>query len=279
MAWDLELLTKAINQAFDTHEAAAFLHVPQLASELQDNPKKAIDRIVGVYNKALDDAYEGERAMVESLAGGPHERIPWAVYNAVGAVYPYLDRDVKDHAVRQILNILDERNYVEVNGGRGAGHTTGIREPLLLSDICLPRGFYWPGLDEGKDVLKHFSFSGIRGNLMTDEGMFKHSSSADGGAGRRGINSDFVMAYTLLRSDQCAYGNDYLAIANPTFIDRTVKGIVALRFGKNLGEPMTDEKVEEARQRLFTLLPKSLHDRIDPLREEKDWIDTSGFRW
>ena len=138
---DQEDIMKSITSAFDAHDISAFLHVSPLAEELMRSPDKAIPEIKATYEAALDQAYTGKdgvnvRALVQSMAGGPFETIPWAVYNSVGAAYPYLTRPQKNLALRQMLNILDTRNTMEITGDGGRpGHTTGIREPLLLSDI------------------------------------------------------------------------------------------------------------------------------------------------
>lgn len=91
------------------------------------------------------------------------------------------------------------------------------------------------------------------------------------------VVSDFVVANSLLRSDFCSFGEDYLLFANKEFINRVVKGIVAFRFGTRWGDKVWWD-AEEGTKRLKELLPESLHDRIEPLRLEADWADQSNFR-
>lgn len=263
-------LNKAIHRCFDSHTASSLLHIAPFAEMLKDDPKRAIETIFEVYNRALNEAYTDDsgvnnRDFVEAVAGGPCETIPWDLYNAVGAVYPYLEREQKDRALGKVLNILDSRNYAEVNGGRGEGHTPGIREPLLLSDICIARPLYWPGLyDEEHKWKKYIDFSELRAEMIDENGMFRTDR----------VNSDFLVAYALLRRGMCDFGEEYVNAANPAFLERTLRGIVALRFS---GKPMSDEKIEKGRNRLEGLLPKSVHHRIEPLRKEADWVDYMKF--
>ena len=267
---DKEKFTKKIQRAFDTHDAAALVHIPPLINMFMDNPNQAIDLISETYNKALDDAYTSEdgvnqRAFVQAIAGGPYEAIPWALYNAVGRAYPYLEREQKDRALSEILGILDTRNYIEVNGGRGAGHTTGIREPLLLSDITLARPLYWPGLHDEEHLWRDKdSFYDLQSEIIDEEGMFNP----------RKVNSDFLVAYAILRNDFTPFGEEYVRVANSNFLNRVLKGIVARRFAFIREE----EKVGPGIKRLQELLPESVHEKLEILRQEKDWTDYTKFR-
>ena len=194
---NLKKLMAALEGSFAIHEASASIHVEPLAKMLMDNPDDAISQIFRVYNRALDDAYTDERsgnmrAFVEAVAGGPLETVPWALYNSIGAVYPYLERPQKNRALAEVLKILDGRNYMEVNGEAGAGHVTGIREPLLLSDIKIVRHLYWPGLHDQEHLWKDcLVFSDFQAECMDDNGMFRKDK----------VRSDFLVAYGLLRSD------------------------------------------------------------------------------
>ena len=60
------------------------------------------------------------------------------LYNALGAVYPLLDRKQRDEAVKAHLQQFDKLNYLAVN----FNHTPTIREPLLLGDIVTSRPLY-----------------------------------------------------------------------------------------------------------------------------------------
>jgi len=224
-------------------------------------PNAIIPLITLMYDGRESDWSSGN-AQIDALAGGPHEGVTWPLYNAVGAAYPSFTRDQRDAALRQLLNIFDGINYAYVQGEWGVGHTTGIHEPLLLADITLARPLYWPGLDEGKIKLQsHTSFDSFANTYLDENGSLK------------GVNSAFVVSYSLLRSDFCSFGERYAAVANPAFLNQTMKGIVAMRFGRP-----SKEDWEASAERLKKLLPASLHDRIEPLRQEADWTDYKKFR-
>ncbi len=139
---------KLVQKMFDSHDVSALMHVSILAQQLKDNPKTGISLIYQTFEDALNQAYTQDgvnhRAFVESQAGGPMETIPWAVYNSVGDVYPYFERDQRFSALRQVLRCLDKYNTKYVQDT----HTPGIREPLLLTDICIVRPVYWPDYKE-----------------------------------------------------------------------------------------------------------------------------------
>lgn len=262
--WDIEQIIKELHRTLFKNDIAVLEHVEPLAELLMHDPVKGIKQIQQVYDKSLDDVYGKDKAFILSLAGGPSEGVTWKIYNAVGAAYPYLDREKRDLALRQVINIFDGLNYAYVNGLYGVGHTTGIKEPLLLADIAIIRNLYWPGLDEGKLLLKKYdNFFDLSKDLIDEDGMFE----------TRKVNSDFVVAYALLRSDYCSYGEDYIQIANKTFFERVLKAIVNIRFA----HAESEEKIIKRIDRLKELLPESIHSMLEPLRQEHDWVDYTKF--
>ena len=267
----LKELVDGIERCFVSHEAASVVHVEPLARMLMDNPDKAIDMITSAYNKALDDAYTDEegnnlRGYIEAIAGGPMEAIPSDVYNAVGAIYPFLDRKRKDRALGKILSIMDGINYFYVQNG----HTPFIREPLLFGDICAVRMLYYPGLDEGKTILKQFGNSGVdsflelKRDIIDKNGLFI----------RNKVKSDFIVAYSLLRTNLSSFGEMYVGVANPDFLDRTVQAITGMYFGQKGGEGHEEEMREDFRQSLT----QSVQDKVDYYLEQRDWVDYKNFR-
>lgn len=182
------------------------------------------------------------------------------LYNAVGAVYPLLDIEQKNDAIKAHLNQLDGINYYYVN----RNHTPFIREPLLLTDITIARPLYWPGLhDEEHLWRKKNSFSEIEKEIMTERGLFRADK----------VKSDFLVAYALMRSDFTRFGGDYIKVANPEFLERVLKGIVALRFAKETSK----EEIDKGRNRLCILLPKAIHDKVEDLRQKGDWTNYQDF--
>ncbi len=231
---DWDKIGRQIEHAFDKGQIALLEHIEPLAQGLQHRPDEFISHIHGVLERALDDFYtddEGNnhRSLVQTLAGGPHEGIPVAVYNAVGAVYPYLSRQQKDRALAAVLSEMDKLNCLYVQ----ALHTPNVREPLLLADIFTARWIYFPGLDEAKGVVKECpTFFDMHNEWMDDQGLFRNSrgQDVDGAWHEPRVHSDFLLAYGLLRSDVCPYGKEYLAHAHPSFIRRVAQGIAAMTF-------------------------------------------------
>ncbi len=182
------------------------------------------------------------------------------LYNAVGAVYPLLNRQQRDEAIRAHLSQFDGINYAYVS----ANHTPLIREPLLLADIAIARRIYWPGLyDEQRIWQGRPSFAHVRHEVLQADGLFDPSK----------VKNDFLVAYALMRSDITSFGEEYLESANPTFLSRVLKGIVSLRFARG----NTADDIARGRKRLYELLPESVHARIEPIRQMTDWADHRIF--
>ena len=268
-----------------------------------ENPKQALYNFEELYHKTLDKAYtnpktgENNKWMVYAYCGGPHEAIPSAFYNSVGAIYPFLDRETKNYALEKILKIFDylRNDYVQIS------HTSYIREPLLLSDIQIVRGQYWPGLEgeEGERLIKkHKLFCDFKSEFIDGDGFFNKDI----------VNSDFIVAYSLLRSDFCDWGESYIQIVNSNFLERVVKGIVGMRFAhpvsiQNLSQEEIEmineksndskfydnikdklkEKIEieifKRKNRLKELLPVNLHSEIEKNFNKQDWVDWKLFMW
>lgn len=181
-------------------------------------------------------------------------------YNALGAIYPFLSRELKDNALRAYLKQFDGINYrfVQIN------HTTNICEPLVLADLRVIRPKYWPGLDEGKEKIKSYrNFEEFKDNLMTADGIFIPEK----------VKSDFCVAYAAIRSDMSPYGAEYAKECHPDFLKRVVKGIVNMRFGSC--ENKND--IIKGHARLRELLPQEIHPLIDKNYELKDLPKKSDF--
>ncbi len=242
------------------HEIAATEHVDSFASLIKDNPIRAIRQIKEVYDKSLNQAYtdpktgKNARFFVEAMAGGPLEIIPRKIYNAIGAAYPLFDRATKDAALHGILSILDYRNYQEVQ----MSHTNGIREPLLLSDIVVVRGLYWPGLESEAAVIKRYTYFHELWAEISDGSHFNP----------RQVESDFLFAYALLRSGICSWGEEFVEVAEPRFLDRAIKSIVAIWFHKG----------KHTKKEIREIMPESTHQKIDQFIKERDWADWEKFK-
>jgi hypothetical protein len=293
---------KELSNQFMKHYNLSRDVAENFSQEIWKNPEKALDSLIGWYNESLDKAYtnpktgENNRAFVEMTCGGPHEAIPSAVYNCIGEIYPFLNRDLKNKALKKIFGILDFQNIRNIQ----FSHTPYIREPLLLSDISISRQMYWPGLAEGEGeyLIKKYNnlFCDFKFENLTEDGFFKRDK----------VKSDFIVAYSILRSDFCNWGEEYSKIANPNFLNKVISGVVGMRFAvdsrmKALSEEEKKEinrqaedldfytkneaRLNEAlekniirgKERLKQLLPTQLHKSIEEKFIAKNWVDPFYF--
>src|SRR3989338_8993641 len=97
---------------------------------------------------------------------------------------------------------------------------------------------------------------------MENDGLFKLDK----------VSSDFVVAYTLLRKDRNPVYALYAEDANSEFLERVVKGIVAMRVGDGRTGRM------EGRTRLRELLPAQVYPLIDQALERKEWVNLEAAR-
>ena len=216
-----------------------------------------------------DEGLSNYRNLIDSVRKKTYERVQGIgddfipdnnLYDAVGAIYPLLNRDQKNDAIRAHLSQFDGLNYLAVN----SNHTPYIREPLLLSDIVIARPLYWPGLKDERHLWEgKNNFAYLEKNIMAGDGLFDRTK----------VKSDFLVAYALMRKDFTSFGDDYVRAVNPKFLDRVMKGIVALRFAKS-----PEKEIENRRNRLYELLPKATHEKIEHFRKEADWTDADEFK-
>jgi len=179
------------------------------------------------------------------------------LYNALGVIYPLLESEQRAQALRAYLRQFDEVNSLYVQ----ANHTAYIREPIALSDICVARPAYFPGMEREAGTIKTYkSYGALKKSLMS-KGLFKPEK----------VPNDFCMAYALLRKDMSKFGQSFAKECHPEFLERVLKGIINLRFANARDEKENIEKFKK-------LLPKSLHDRISKYCEQKDWLHQENYR-
>lgn len=290
-----ENFLEEFRESFKVHYKISNEILNNFSQMLWENPDVALDNLFKAYNNSLNEAYTNKtgetcRAFVEATCGGPHEAIPSAFYNAVGTIYPFLSREVKNKALCKILNIMDRirSDYVQTS------HTSYIHEPLLLSDIFIVRPFYWPGLEEGQRLVNKYNnlFCDFKFEMIKENGLFE----------KRKVNSEFLVGYFLLRKDICNWSEGYLEIVNEKFLDRILQGVVGMSVArefrlKNLSteeinaieeesegkinyqedksklEIILNSEIDNEKIRLKDLFPKPLHKKIDFFVNKKDWID------
>ena len=231
---------------------------------VKDDPNAGIGKLPAIYGLVENCHFEGN-SYVRLLAGGIPESISWALYNAVGDRYTSFTREQKDFAIKQTLAIMDEITYSIVNGIEGSGHTSGIREPFYLGEIATVRRLYWPGLDEGRRIIKHHNgnFKEIKTDLITKDGKFKQGK----------VDSDFLVAYAFLRKDISNFGERFAETFDRDFIERTVIAVTKMRISTE----KTEEEISKGLDRLRFLLPKSLHGSIESASKITDWVDKKQF--
>lgn len=223
----------------------------------------------------LENFAAGVEMIQNSISGGYEEPLKQVIesdsavrtYRQIGVVYPKLNREQRDAVLEKILFYFDS-----ARNDYGQRAMKKIREPLLGEDIHILRWQYWPGLDgqEGDRFVKQYkTFDAVRAEIIDERGLFIPEK----------VESDYLVAATFLRSDMCGFGEDYVRVANAEFIDRMMQAEVANRFAKRRGqtEELSQEQIEKRITRLKVLLPKSLHDRIEPLRLQDNWVDWKKF--
>lgn len=208
----------------------------RLDAKTRDEGIKYSDNIIGLL----------EGLEVERVQGIGDDFIPnTKLYNAVGVIYPALQPESRKRALNAYMKQFDRINYISVQ----ENHTPFIREPLVLAGIDTESLLYWPGLDEGKNIIQcHGNFAELKEEVMDGSGLFKPKA----------VKSDFCVGYALLRSDMSPFGDEYSKACNPAFLDRVVEAVVLMRTGHDDGH-----NIEKGKARLKELLPSRLHKTME----------------
>lgn len=170
-----------------------------------------------------------------------------------------MERSQKDKALKQILKILDGINssYVQIS------HTPYIREPLLLADISICRRIYWPGFDDGLNLIKKYSsFKKFKNETIDEKGFFR----------RNKVKSDFILATVLMHGKYSEWGNNYIDVANPNFLNRVFNGIVTMDFSQ-----VCQHKFGERVMKFNNIWPKRFAEKLEEIIVRKDWVDYNKF--
>lgn len=272
----VEHLMRGIDEIFQKQGIAIDVFVGDLERRLKTDPRAAVKTLRSTFYHTLEEAHDKEatgidRSYANAMTGGPHEGVPRAWMNAVGAVYPLLPRDVRGEALAEIVGVLDHYRWNVVQ----TLYMPGVRDPQLVADIGIVRPLYWPGLDhQNQKLLAEFeTFEQFRKTAMNAEGLFNP----------RVVESDAIVGTTILRSDMCKWGEEFVQATHPELTDRLTRGIVTWRFSPRPRREYSDQSdcfwsdPAKGTARLKELLPRSLHDRIEPLRLQADWPDVTKF--
>jgi len=227
----------------------------ELEDLFKENPDKASRSIAKFRNSAA----------LEISSGSVYEIVPRTIYNTVGKVYPNLSRENKDICLAQIIEFLDKTdsglpNWRDEDGLSYVNkiYTQHIREPLLLSDITIVCGGYYPGTIEGtnlKDMHKMDSTSLIN-SILDKNGLFKQDC----------VNSDYLVAIAFLGADWDG-GRQYYLRANKEFLDRVVKAHCWKDFGRAVYARNIEAQIECIKKELI----EEVHDKIDDALIHPDW--------
>ncbi len=251
----MEKLDKVIKREDDVGK----FYTEILSRELRKDPTKGAEAIDILFHEMENETFQGN-AQARILAGGLPEFVSWPFYNAIGVVYEHVDRKQKNPILRRVLNIFDHMNYAEVNGGRGVGHTTGIRSSELLSDVCIFEPLYWPGLYEGREIIKknNADYKPVVEQVLDTYGLIQQDN----------VRSDFLVTYALLRNDFWGHSEKFMELVEPKYLDRVINAMTGIRVANTTKK----DEIQEGRSRLFELLPKATHPKIDESIAKRDWV-------
>jgi hypothetical protein len=216
---------------------------------MDEDPKQGIDKLLGYLHsvRIINPAY----AFVEGIAGGPNQDWTAPLLNALGAVYPYLERETRRAGLIRSLNFLDGLKYTY-----SQNHVELIHEPWLFADIIINRGLYWPGHEEESAIL---------GQARTWESFRTHLP-------RR--RSQFILAFAVLKHQvsslevRARFYKEY-----PDLTDRALDGVAAIVNA----EVRADERPEgipyhAALTNLLSNYDPLWHEAIRSKIQEEKWI-------
>ena len=115
--------------------------IQEYAVKMLKEPVSAIEEVTQYLNRVRQ--ISPDYAFVESIAGGPNHDLTTPILNLIGAVYPDLEREHRQLALRKCMNYLDGLKYTY-----SQNHVALIHEPWLVRDIIVTRSLYFAGCDE-----------------------------------------------------------------------------------------------------------------------------------
>jgi len=134
-------------QTLEFKEAHVREHVLDTFRELaQKDPEKAVTELPNFIKKATS---AGNNFFAGYGCGGPFEGVTAPLLATIGIIYQSLDRNLREEALNQCLNFLDEQNYFLAQN-----NIQYIDEPWLIRDILVNRSLYWCGFNEYSDKIQ-----------------------------------------------------------------------------------------------------------------------------
>ncbi len=212
--------------------------------------KSFMDKAVGNFNVLILQLAYKKNGDIPGINNNSHPDKNVCLYNSIGVIYPYLNKQQKNMVVKAHLRQFKPIEQSHVNHN----HTRFIREPLLLADICAAsKSRYWPGFSSESYLWEdEKSFSDLEKQIM-ENGLFKTKK----------VKSDFLVAYGLLSSDISKFGEDYIKVVQPEFLNRVLDGIVTVAIDGNRNKGYITREMKALRKRL----PKSTHEKLEEFKE------------
>jgi hypothetical protein len=189
---------------------------------VKTNPKKAVEQLSDYIEKVLglgDGIFRG------IMCGGPHPSVTAPMLDAIGSVYPCLERKLREQALRNCLNFLNNQEYHV-----SQENVSYINEPWLVGDILANRGLYNCGFNSYSDRIKTidnwFQFK----DEFVDDGKFD-------------VNSIFWLSYAVSFTKYCPQNiRDGFAKEYPELVDRTKDAIAGYIHRLGLSADTSFEK-------------------------------------
>ena len=176
----------------------------QYALEMKQDPERALEK----FHEAMEAVrnVNPNRAFAEAACRGPNQDWTAPILNAVGLMYPSLDRDLRQKALAKGIGFLDG-----LNSTVSQDNIEQVNEPWLAADILINRPYYWPGFQWYIDFFA------------------KNKSWDDVARESEKVRSDFWMVFTALRPKYSTLPlRQKIYSSFPGVVDRTLDAIAAL---------------------------------------------------
>lgn len=236
-------------------------HHQEMFQELAlDNPPEAVKRFPEFLERILD---EGNGFFSGKMCGGPYPPATIPLFNTIGGLYPELPKELREIALKKVMNFLNQQNYI-----LSQEYVEGIHEPWLCADIVADSRFlYWPGYKQYSDRLQgKVVWSDLKGDIIgTDE---KGSKFLD-------VQSDFWFAYTVGRASTSEHIRKALTQEFPDLVERT-KDATATIIAIESAHPVARKKTtntfaQEAEAHLAHYASEWQEDLVKKINE-RNWV-------
>lgn len=178
---------------------------------VKTDPKRAIEELPQHMERVLG---LGNGIFRGFMCGGPHEGVTAPMLDAIGSVYPCLERKLRENALENCLGFLDGLNYFV-----SQNNVELIDEPWLVGDILANRPLYYCGFCSYADKLEK----------VDNWFKFKEEFVKDG---KFDVKSVFWLSYAVSYPKYCQKSiRDAFAEQYPELVDRTKDAIAGYIHG------------------------------------------------